>query len=262
MVRRRDLDQLVIDNAVKSGAVLRQGTEAVAPVYDGGFLAGAVVTRKGESPDLTEEVRARYVVVADGSLSRFGRSLGATRNRSYPQGLAIRGYYESPLHDDPWIESALDVRDRRGNSLPGYGWIFPVGDGTVNVGIGLLSTFRDWKSVNTTHLMEEWAATAPGLLGPHARRAGPASRRAVASRWRARSTRSPARPGWWSATPAARSTPSTARGSTTPTRPGAWRRASSTRPSGPATGSPWPATPGCSRRSTASTSRSPACSCA
>ena len=166
VVRRRDLDQLVIDTAVKSGAVLRQGTEAMTPVYDGGFLAGAVVTRKGgEEPQLTEEVRARYVVVADGSLSRFGRRLGATRNRSYPQGLAIRGYYESPMHDDPWIESALDVRDRRGNSLPGYGWIFPVGDGTINVGIGLLSTFRDWKSVNTSHLMEEWAATAPAYWG-------------------------------------------------------------------------------------------------
>jgi flavin-dependent dehydrogenase len=36
-----------------------------------------------------------------------------------------------------------------------------VGDGTINVGVGLLSTFRDWKSVNTTHLMTEFAATAP-----------------------------------------------------------------------------------------------------
>ena len=99
------------------------------------------------------------MVVADGANSRFGRALGATRNRSFPQGMAIRGYYESPLHAEPWIESALDVRDRNGNSLPGYGWIFPVGDGTVNVGVGLLSTFRGWKSVNTSHLMNEFAAT-------------------------------------------------------------------------------------------------------
>ena len=56
-------------------------------------------------------------------------------------------------------------RDRSGASLPGYGWIFPVGDGTVNVGIGLLSTFRDWRSVNTSHLMAEWAATAPARWG-------------------------------------------------------------------------------------------------
>ena len=89
--------------------------------------------------------------------------------------MAIRGYYESPLHAEPWIESALDVRDRNGNSLPGYGWIFPVGDGTINVGIGLLSTFRDWKSVNTSHLMNECAATAPEYWGiePETRRPAP-----------------------------------------------------------------------------------------
>jgi geranylgeranyl reductase family protein len=163
VVRRRDLDELVAEHAVKAGATLWQGAEAVAPVLRGGLLAGAMVKRK--EIGTTEEVRARYVVVADGSLSRFGRTLGSTREKSYPQGMAIRGYYASPMSEDPWIESALDVRDRNGNSLPGYGWIFPLGDGTVNVGIGLLSTFRDWKSVNTSHLMEEWAATAPERWG-------------------------------------------------------------------------------------------------
>ena len=73
--------------------------------------------------------------------------------------MAIRGYFESPRHADPFIESALDVRDRNGNSLPGYGWIFPVGDGEINVGIGLLSTFRDFKSVNTTKLMESFVSS-------------------------------------------------------------------------------------------------------
>ena len=53
------------------------------------------------------------------------------------------------------------MKDRNGNTLPGYGWIFPVGDGTVNVGVGLLSTFRDYRSVNTTHLLNEYVATAP-----------------------------------------------------------------------------------------------------
>jgi flavin-dependent dehydrogenase len=49
------------------------------------------------------------------------------------------------------------VKDRQGNPLPGYGWIFPVGDGTVNIGVGLLSTFRDFKSVNTTNLLDAYA---------------------------------------------------------------------------------------------------------
>lgn len=167
VVRRRDLDQMVAERAVKAGATIWQGAEAVAPVVDRGMVRGAVVRRKGAEgrPVTIEEIRARYVVVADGANSRFGRAIGTHRNRSFPQGMAIRGYYESPRHDDPWIESALDVRDRNGNSLPGYGWIFPVGDGTVNVGVGLLSTFRDFKSVNTTHLMHEFAATAPAYWG-------------------------------------------------------------------------------------------------
>jgi geranylgeranyl reductase family protein len=163
VVRRRDLDQMVAEHAVKAGATLWQGTECLAPLTSRGFVTGATVKRKDTGA--VEEVQARYVVVADGSNSRFGRALGTTRNRAYPQGMAIRGYYESPLHDDPWIESCLDLRDRNGNSLPGYGWIFPVGDGTINVGMGLLSTFRDWKSVNTSHLMDEWAATAPEYWG-------------------------------------------------------------------------------------------------
>ena len=91
--------------------------------------------------------------------------LGAARDKTYPQGIAIRGYFESPISTDPWIESCLDVRDRAGAAMPGYGWIFPLGDGTINVGIGLLSTFKGYKDVNTSHLMTEWAATAPERWG-------------------------------------------------------------------------------------------------
>jgi CheY-like chemotaxis protein len=79
--------------------------------------------------------------------------------------MAIRGYYESPLHAEPWIESALDVKDRNGNPMPGYGWIFPVGDGTVNVGAGLLDTFTGFTTVNTSKLMEAFVATAPARWG-------------------------------------------------------------------------------------------------
>ena len=75
------------------------------------------------------------------------------------------GYFTSPRHDDPWIESHLDIRDKDGNHLPGYGWIFPVGDGTVNVGVGLLSTFSGWKDVNTSHLMDAFCDTAPARWG-------------------------------------------------------------------------------------------------
>lgn len=159
VVRRRELDQLVADHAVGAGAEMRLATEATRPIMVNGLLDGAEVVDKATGR--TCQIKARYVAVADGANSRFGRALGTARDRAYPQGMAIRTYFESPLHDTPWIESALDVRDRNGNSLPGYGWIFPVGDGSVNVGVGLLSTFRDYTSVNTSHLMREFAATLP-----------------------------------------------------------------------------------------------------
>ena len=159
VVTRKDLDHLVALRAEKAGATIWQEAEATGPLVEGGLVRGAVVTRRDR--DGPEEVRSRYLVVADGANSRFGRALGTSRDRSYPLGMAIRGYYESPRHDEPWIESHLDIRDKAGNVLPGYGWIFPVGDGRVNVGIGLLSTFNQWKAVNTTHLMESFVSYAP-----------------------------------------------------------------------------------------------------
>jgi geranylgeranyl reductase family protein len=154
VVRRRELDQMVAENAVAAGATVLEGHEAVAPIVERGFVRGAtVITPSGETTDIP----ARYIVVADGANSRFGRALGTSRLREWPYGTAIRTYFETPRHADPWIESALDVKDRNGNPMPGYGWIFPVGDGEVNIGVGLLSTFRDFKSVNTSHLLDAYA---------------------------------------------------------------------------------------------------------
>ena len=159
VVTRRNLDEMVADQAVKAGATLWPATEATEPLVENGLVVGALV--KGKESGATEPVRGRYLLVADGANSRFGRALGTARSRRYPLGMAIRGYFRSPRHDEPWIESHLDLRDRRGDALPGYGWIFPVGDGTVNVGVGLLSTFKGWKSVNTSHLMDAFVAMAP-----------------------------------------------------------------------------------------------------
>jgi geranylgeranyl reductase family protein len=177
VVTRHDLDELVAARAVKAGATLWQGAEATAPLGTtagaGGPCGGALVLDRDTGA--TTEVEARCVVVADGSGSRFGRELGTARDKSYPLGLALRGYYTSPRHDDPFIESHLDIRDRRGEVVPGYGWIFPLGDGRVNVGVGLLSTFGQWKEVNTTHLMESFVEWAPASWGISAETAcGPA----------------------------------------------------------------------------------------
>jgi len=156
IMRRRDLDAQVAMLAERQGVVVRQQTSA-HPVVEDGRLAGVELN----SGDSRETVHPRIVVIADGSLNRFGRELGTSRRRDYPMGLAARGYYRSPRSNDGFMESQLDIRDSSGASMPGYGWIFPLGDGEVNVGVGLLSTFKRWKHVNTTKMMDDYVRSAP-----------------------------------------------------------------------------------------------------
>lgn len=156
VIRRRDLDAQVAALARKQGVLVREETEAT-PVVDQGELAAVDLAHDGE----VERVIPEVVVIADGSLNRFGRELGTVRRKDYPMGLAARGYYRSPRSTDPFLESQLDLRDESGATMPGYGWVFPLGDGTVNVGVGLLSTFKRWKHVNTTRMMEDYTRVAP-----------------------------------------------------------------------------------------------------
>jgi len=160
VIRRADLDRRVLALAEGQGTVVRTGTEAGA-VMGEGHLAG-VLLQEGEEVELA---RPRVVVVADGALRRFGRVLGARRSRRLPIGLGARAYFASPRSDDGYLESYLDLHDASGAVLPGYGWVFPLGDGTVNAGVGVISTFHRWREVNTHRLMDALRATAPPSWG-------------------------------------------------------------------------------------------------
>ena len=169
-ITRFNLDGLVAEEAVREGATLLNGVEAThlldaVESLDGGLQGAGGVLVKEKETGTTAEIRGRYLVVGDGQNSRLGRELGTTRNRSWPMGMALRGYYTSDRHDEPWIDSHLDIRDPNGDVVPGYGWIFPLGDGRVNVGVGLLSTGGAWKGVNTTKLQEYFVAQTADAWG-------------------------------------------------------------------------------------------------
>ncbi|HEY5112003.1 MAG TPA: geranylgeranyl reductase family protein [Acidimicrobiales bacterium] len=169
-ITRFNLDGLVAENAATFGATVLNGVEALdllepTPATESGLRGAAGVLVKDKDTDKTAEIRGRYLVVGDGQNSRLGRELGVTRNRDWPMGMALRGYYTSDRHDEPWIDSHLDIRDTNGEVVPGYGWIFPLGDGRVNVGVGLLSTGGAWKGVNTTKLQEYFVAQTAEAWG-------------------------------------------------------------------------------------------------
>lgn len=154
---RTALDDLLVQRAVDAGVTVLRGHEALGPIVDRGFVRGAHVTPTGDGEPY--ELRASYTVVADGANSRFGRALGTHREPGWPLALAQRAVYPSALHDAAEIELVLDLADRAGTPITGHGWFFPRGDGTVNVGVLIMSTSPSFRVINPVHLLDQFVAT-------------------------------------------------------------------------------------------------------
>lgn len=154
---RRVFDQRIADLAVERGARLHQGVTVTGPVWcdHAASRVAGVTWRRADGT--TGEVRAPVVVAADGAGSRVARAMGISRRTDRPMAVAVRTYYRSHRADDDWISSFLDLRDDAGGYLSGYGWIFPLDDGTINVGLGLLDTSRDFRGVNYREMLARWA---------------------------------------------------------------------------------------------------------
>lgn len=157
LAARRDLlDLVLLDVARDRGTIVLDDHEAVEPIVERGFVRGAVV-RRGDHGAETIELRAPYTVIADGANSRFGRSLGTFRQRRWPYATAIQTVWSSPRSTSTALEVHLDLRHDDGHRLTGYGWVFPLGDGIVNIGVGAVSTTLGFSALNTTHLLEGFA---------------------------------------------------------------------------------------------------------
>ena len=104
---------------------------------------------------------------------------------AWPSGATSRRPATTSRGSSPTSTSAT----RPGNVLPGYGWIFPLGDGRVNVGVGLLSTFNQWKEVNTTKLMDAFVDYAPASWGISPETSLRAAHRRASCPWACRSGR-------------------------------------------------------------------------
>jgi geranylgeranyl reductase family protein len=163
-VARTELDDHLRTTALKSGAIGGEDARAVDVRWDGARVAAVVFERRGArregggrgAPERFE-VACRRLVVADGVRSPLGKVLGREWHRDTVYGVAGRSYVTSTMTDDPWISSHLELRDEQGAVLSGYGWIFPLGTGEVNLGVGTLATAKRPAEIAIKPLMQFYA---------------------------------------------------------------------------------------------------------
>lgn len=157
-VPRTELDDRIRSVAADDGAKMRLGAKVVGVNYDSRGRVESVQLDDGAT------IGCNHLIVADGARSTLGRVLGRTWHKETVYGTAIRGYIATPRANEPWITSHLELRSPEGQVLPGYGWIFPLGNGEVNIGVGALATskrpanaaLRPLLSYYTQLRREEW----------------------------------------------------------------------------------------------------------
>ena len=146
---RQKFDNHLLDVAVASGADVRFDSEAL-PLIERDTVVGVTVGN--------ETYRAPLTILAAGAQGQAAKMLGAERDPNEPFGLAIRAYAPTPRHAERHLEACLSLRDEHGTPVPGYGWMFPAGDGTVNIGVGALSTMKGFKKLNLNTLLDQYAS--------------------------------------------------------------------------------------------------------
>jgi geranylgeranyl reductase family protein len=152
---RLELDDAIRTVALESGAKAIEGHRATDVVIENGQVRGVVFATAAKE---TVTITCRRLVVADGARSQLGRMLGREWHRSTAYGVAARAYIKSHRSDDPWISSHLELRGETHELLSGYGWIFPLGDGEVNIGVGTLATAKNPADVNLRSLLTHYAS--------------------------------------------------------------------------------------------------------
>jgi geranylgeranyl reductase family protein len=157
-VPRTELDDRIRRTAEEAGAAMLLGSKAVDVQCDSAGRVREVRLADGR------RVACRWLIVADGARSTLGRVLGRQWHQQTVYGVAARAYLRSPRASEPWISSDLELRSTDGQVLPGYGWIFPLGNGEVNLGVGALATakrpadvaLRPLISHYTDHKRDSW----------------------------------------------------------------------------------------------------------
>ncbi|HEX4222228.1 MAG TPA: geranylgeranyl reductase family protein [Pseudonocardiaceae bacterium] len=162
---RQDFDEMLARTAQRAGARLLEETNVNGAITDERTGRVVGVTAKVGKDKEPVSYRAPLVLACDGVSARLALSVGIEKRDDRPMGVAVRRYYTSSRTKDDYLESHLQLWDRSDPAkpvlLPGYGWIFGMGDGTVNVGLGILSTSKAYGTTDYRALMRQWVGGLP-----------------------------------------------------------------------------------------------------
>lgn len=144
IIKRWDLDHMLQQEAIRNGAVFRGGVRVngVQRNSDGWMKVSGIRQGQGIS------FRGRVVVMAVGSNFGLMRSLGLLPHAS-EYGLAARAYFKGVSVREDNIHIHFN-----GVPLPGYGWIFPMGNGLANIGAGIYGLSGKDKAASAIEVME------------------------------------------------------------------------------------------------------------
>jgi geranylgeranyl reductase family protein len=167
---RLDLDHVLARGAADAGARVHVRATVTDPVLDerSGRVVGVTTRPTGPPGAPAVELRAPVVVAADGVSSRLALALGVRRRDDRPLGVAARAYYVSRRHEDGYLETRFDLSnplDPGRSLLPGYGWVFGMGDGTCNAGVFLLTARAASGNLDCRALLRGWLAALPEDAG-------------------------------------------------------------------------------------------------
>jgi geranylgeranyl reductase family protein len=166
---RLGFDEELARHAQAAGAtILERHSVTEAIQNENGRVTGvraALLDESGRRTGETHAFSADVVLAADGNSTRTAVSLGIQKRDDRPLGVAVRTYFTSPRTDDDWMEGWLELPGRDGKLLPGYGWIFGVGDGTSNVGLGILNSSKEFGKLDYKQVLREWTAGMPSDWG-------------------------------------------------------------------------------------------------
>jgi len=173
VLERHLFDKALARDAVKAGSKIMLRTSCTDVIRENGKLVGIKAKCMGEEI----EIRSRAIIAADGYESQVGRWAGIDTKLALNDIDSCLQYRMVNADIDPdYCEFIIGKSVAPG----GYLWIFPKGNGTANVGIGIIGTecnngeaktYLDkfintdprFKNSQAVEIMGGFVSTCPGL---------------------------------------------------------------------------------------------------